>query len=243
MKEDFKLPLSSYQEIVKIILAYNSLDKPASLKELKQTSGINPTIISGNNKFLTCIDVISGSNLKSITEDGKKLAKAIEHKMEEDILKYWREIIYKNDFIRKMISAVKIRNGMDEQGLQSHIRYSSGQKNDRYSKTGSATLIEILKIANIINEVDGKFIVINGEEYDQGNNEQNNKQTEDIKKEDFTQSSDVIPTRLGKLHSSKYLTNININIDLKIGLSDLEGAEEKIKHFIEKMQDDEDENS
>ena len=157
MGEEFKLPTSSYEELIKIIQAYGKATEPSSNDGISKLCSIYPTIISGNNGFLLAVNIIEGAKNKIATDKGKNLARALQYENQDEIAKIWREIVLENDFLSKMISAIKIRKGMDAQSFQSHIAYSSGQDKTKYVKTGSATVIDILKKANLIEEIDGKL--------------------------------------------------------------------------------------
>lgn len=161
MGEDFKLPASSYDELVKIIQAYGRVSEPSSNDEINKLCLIHPSTISRNGAFLLATGIIEGGQKKIATDKGKLLARAIQFDNETEVSRLWREISNENDFLSKMISAIKIRKGMDIQSFQSHIAYSSGQDKTQYVKTGSATVIEILKISNLIEDLDGKLIAKN----------------------------------------------------------------------------------
>ena len=68
MSEIYKLPGSSYEELIKIIRAYAATSKngaAVSLAEVAQSTGMNRTIISRNNGFLTQIKLVSEGNKKT----------------------------------------------------------------------------------------------------------------------------------------------------------------------------------
>ena len=162
MGEEFKLPASSYEELIKIIKAYGQAkENHTSLGELQKLCGVPSTQISRNSGFLLAVNITEGGKIKVVSEKGLILSRALQHDIPEETAKAWRDIINENDFLTKMVTAIKIRNGMDQQSFQSHIAYSSGQSNNKYVKTGSGTVIDILKIANLISETDGKFVGIN----------------------------------------------------------------------------------
>lgn len=78
--------------------------------------------------------------------------------MQEDIRKSWRHIVEEDEFLTKLLTAVRIRNGMDSQTLEAHIAYSAGQPKKPQFMTGARTVIDILKAAELIVEVDGKYL-------------------------------------------------------------------------------------
>ncbi|WP_020156579.1 hypothetical protein [Caldibacillus debilis] len=222
MSEEIKLPASSYEELIKIIMAYGSTKiKEPNLEELSKLCGIPTTTISRNSGFLVATGIIEGGKSKTITEKGKALARALEHNKTDEISRLWREIILENEFLNKMVTAIKIRNGMDHQSFQSHIAYSSGQSNNSYVKTGSNTVIEIIKIAELIVESDGKLIIKN--------------QTDD--------SVNIEETRINSLNKEETGVNnfeinrrngILINIDIKVHakVDELDYLAEKLKKIL-----------
>src|SRR5262249_51835239 len=100
--EVFRLPKSSYEELVKVIRAYGVTDKEVSLPELKQTSGMHETIISSNNAFLGSMGIIEGGKLKKTTPKGRGLAIALQHNLPDQISANWREIVLASEFLGKM---------------------------------------------------------------------------------------------------------------------------------------------
>jgi hypothetical protein len=156
-EEKFKLPWSSYDELIKIIRAYGQVSQAVSLKEISDLSGTNPTIISSNAGFLTAIGILESGAKKIPTPQGRELSQALEHNMSEQIMNHWRRITSGNDFFEKLLTAIKIRNGMDEETLKSHIAYSAGQPRKQRVMTGTRTVIDILFAAGLITEADGKI--------------------------------------------------------------------------------------
>jgi len=155
--EKFKLPQSSYEELVRIIKTYGHVSLPASLEEVSRLSGMNTTMISRNAGFLTAIGVLESGVRKLPTPPGKELAQALEHGINDQITSWWRKIVCENDFFEKLLTAIKIRNGMDEDTLEAHIAYSAGQPKKKQFMTGARTVVDILHAAGLIIESDGKI--------------------------------------------------------------------------------------
>lgn len=156
-EETFKLPGSSYEELCKIIQAYGQLSKPSSLEAVSKTVKINTTIISRNNAFLFAMGLIEGGKLKSPTIVGKKLARALNYDNSNEISEVWREIVNSNEFLIKMLAAIRIRKTMDTATFQGHIAYSAGQSKNTNTMAGAKAIIEIFKIAELITEKDGQL--------------------------------------------------------------------------------------
>jgi hypothetical protein len=157
-EDKFKLPGASYDELVKIIAAYAQLNKDASPAEVSNLAGKPPEEVSRNNGFLAAIGIIEGSpRLRHITKDGLQLARAIEHGIEEDIVRLWRSLCDQSDFVQKVLSAVRVRKGMERSALVAHIVYTAGQRRTPQSTAGANCLVEILSMIHLLVEDNGKL--------------------------------------------------------------------------------------
>jgi len=156
----FPLPISSYKELVKIIQAYGRVGTEASLADVARLAVMNETRVSGNNGFLLSIGVIQGGKKKSITPPGAQLAQALEHEesLPEEAASKWRAVVDSNDFLQKVIAAVRIRKSMDESSLESHVAYSAGQPRTPAVATGARTVIDILEAAGLLKAEGGNLI-------------------------------------------------------------------------------------
>ena len=78
MAENFKLPGSSYEELIKIVKAYatGKVGAPMSLEVVAQTAKMDKTIVSRNNGFLVQLTLISEGNKKAPTQLGSDLGRA-----------------------------------------------------------------------------------------------------------------------------------------------------------------------
>lgn len=230
MAETFKLPASSLEEIIKIIQAYANEKEGVmlSLDDITQSTGIPRTAVSGNNGFLVQIGLITEGNKKSATDIGRSLGRAYISKINYELERIWKEIIAENDFLNRMVSAVRIRNGMDRTNFLNHIIYSSGQKDTTKNRTGANAVIEILKSVNVINEVDGKLTV-----------------TEIMEAEESEQivTDETIDTSQTTRHNPHTVTNIQteqpitINININCSVSEMDELTDKIQKLIKGLSD------
>jgi hypothetical protein len=163
MADEFPLPGSSYKELIKIIQGYGKFGKEASLGDISQLTAIGETVVSANNKFLVATGVIKGGKKKGITPIGGELANALEHNMVDDISQKWRALISNTDFLQKVVAAVRIRKGMDESSLESHVAYSAGQPKTSWVATGARTVVDILKTAGALKEEGGNLVATSPE--------------------------------------------------------------------------------
>jgi len=231
MAEIFKLPISSYEELIKLFQAYaNTKDGVAvALDEISQATGIPRTIVSKNNGFLVQIGVItSEGNKKAVTEAGRALGRAYTSKIDYEIERIWKEIVSDVDFLNRMVSAVRIRSGMDRANLVNHIVYSSGLKDSKESRAGAGAIIEIFKSVGIFNEIDGKLTV--KEEVDFTPQEKTPQTLSPIAIESTTARSAMSIT--GPANNG-----ITININVNCTVEDLDTLSDKIKKMIEQIAD------
>ena len=227
MSETYKLPGSSYEEFVKIIKAYatGKIGIPMTLETVAQTAGMDKTIVSRNNGFLVQLSLISDGNKKSPTQEGLDLGRAYSLKMDEQVTRIWKTIIEKDEFLSRMLSAIKIRNGMEKSSFINHILYSSGSSNNNNTRAGASTIVEIYKVARLVEENDGKIIALDEENigvddfvYDVVNKDQNTGTNQSCK--------------LAQVYSDNKII-ININIDAKV--EDIDVLSDKLKKFIENI--------
>ncbi|MCR5507417.1 MAG: hypothetical protein K6F34_01895 [Lachnospiraceae bacterium] len=157
MADEYKLPASSYEELVKIIKAYGNAktNNPVSLDDLVKSSGMNRTVLSKNNGFLMQIGLVTKGNKKSPTETCQKLAQAYNMNLHEQVETIWKTIIEQDDFITRMISVVNIKGKIPRMEYVNHILYAANCGNANTYRAGASAIIEILKQIRIINEHDG----------------------------------------------------------------------------------------
>jgi hypothetical protein len=156
---EFNLPGSSFEELQKILKGYSHAPDNSNLDSLSKLTGLNRSVISRNNKFLTDINLISGGMKKTATELGKKFGRALEHKQAEDAQKYWRESVQTNEKVSGLVTTVRIKGGMTEKEFSDHVLYVSGQKNNSSNKTGARCVVDVLMAAVLLQEADGKVTV------------------------------------------------------------------------------------
>jgi hypothetical protein len=222
-QEKFKLPRSSYEELCKIINAYGGTSNPASLDDIYKSSGVGKTVISANNKFLLAVEIIEGGVKKSATEKGRKLALALIHDIPEDITKTWKIIVEGNDFLGKMVQAVRIRKGMEISSLEAHIAYSAGETKTPNVMTGARTVIDLLLTSGLVREDNDRIIPVEialGEETITTAEKKSAPSTIKVPTTEVTTQPDVS-------------LNIEVHIDAKP--SELDGLGEKLNALIKTL--------
>lgn len=158
--ETFKMPVSSYEELCKIIKAYGKgkVGTAISLDDLVKVSGMSKTVLSKNNGFLVQMKLITEGNKKAPTELCKKLVNANNLGLKEEICKMWKEIIVNDEFFNNLISFIEIKKILNKSDYIAQIVYVSGCNESPAYRTGASTIIEILKLAEVIEE-DGENLV------------------------------------------------------------------------------------
>lgn len=162
--DGFKLPGSSYAELVKIIRAYAHAPTEASPKEVADRAAIDKTQVSRNNGFLVSVGVLEGGNKKSLTSRGRALANALDLEMPSEISSAWRAVTEESDFLRKVVSAVRIRGGMETSTLRSHIAFTAGVPKKATSMAGAGSVIDSLLVSGLLREQDGKILATQASE-------------------------------------------------------------------------------
>jgi len=156
--EKFKLPGTSYGELIKIITAYATLKKEASPSDVGQAAGKPREEVSRNNGFLVAFGVVEGpSRARRATREGVQLGHAIELQQEEEVARIWRSLAEKSEFAHKVLSAVRVRRGMERSALISHVAYTAGQKRSPQTMAGANCVVDILLLAGLLVEDDGKI--------------------------------------------------------------------------------------
>lgn len=232
MAENYKLPGSSYEEFVKIVKAYatGKVGVPMSLDAVAQTAGMDKTIVSRNNGFLVQLGLISDGNKKSPTQEGYDLGRAYSYKMDEQVVRAWRNIIEADEFLNRMLSAIRIRNGMEKTSFINHILYSSGSSNNNSTRAGASTIIEIYKVAKLIEENDGKIVAVDFVE----------EQVNDVQQNSIADQSEIeqraIPAVTVPIISKTQETSVAININISASVEEIDTLSEKIRTLIESLQ-------
>lgn len=231
-EEGFRLPASSYEEITKLIKAYGNMKEAAVPGQISQLTGQSPTTVSANNAFLVAAGIVEGGKKKIITEKGLALARALEHEMPEEISDKWRVVVLENDFFQKLLSAVKIRKGMDFPTLQAHTAYSAGQSKNKVTMTGAKAVFDILREAAVISEDSGKFTANNLENNISATNNTSQESTTSLEREPASGRTCATP-----IASVATPTGVAITIQVQIQCSpnDIDTLGGKLRHLIKEL--------
>jgi hypothetical protein len=157
-EREFRLPGSSYEELVNIIVAYGTRDEAARPGDVGKLDAVHQSSVSRNNGFLTEIGVLQGEAKKLITPRGRALALALARRDREEIRKNWRAIVATNEFLQNVVAAVKLREGMLYPTVQAYIAHAAGQPRNKPVMTGAGAIVEILKVSGLLREEAGELV-------------------------------------------------------------------------------------
>ncbi len=163
-EREFRLPGSSYEELVNIIVAYGTRDEAARPGDVGKLDAVHQSSVSRNNGFLTEIGVLQGESKKLITRQGRALALALARKDRGEIRRNWRAIIATNEFLQNVVAAVRLREGMLYPTVQAYVAHAAGQPRNKPVMTGAGAIVEILKTAGLLREEAGELVATFDEE-------------------------------------------------------------------------------
>ena len=157
-EREFRLPGSSYEELVNIIVAYGTRDEAARPGDVGKLDAVHQSSASRNNGFLTELGVLQGESKKLITRRGRALALALARKDRVEIRRNWRAIVSTNEFLQNVVAAVRLREGMLYPTVQAYIAHAAGQPRNKPVMTGAGAIVEILKAAGLLREEAGELV-------------------------------------------------------------------------------------
>lgn len=231
-EEPFPLPGSSYDQLVKIISAYANLKDPSSPSDVSKLIGMHATIVSRNNRFLVAVGVLEAGKKKLLTAKGRDLALSLEHNIQQDIVRCWRDLVLANEFLSKLISAVRIRKGMELSTLQAHVAYSAGQPRKSQVMTGAGAVVDILTAAGLLQEEDGKLIEAVGEVESPPNRLHAIDETRRDQEQPPVQieTFPIVTTKLGKKAVA-----LTIQLQIQCSADEIEKLAPKLRAFLKEM--------
>ena len=156
---DFRLPSSSFEAIQRILESYVASRGPAKLDDVAQRAAMGRTQVSGNNAFLTSINLIEGGNIKSLTELGRDVGLATSYPGSPEYTNAWRKVVESSEHLQKIVDAVRIRRGMTTEALETHILLTAGIPKSTTALTGARAIVDLLRAAGRIVESDGTITV------------------------------------------------------------------------------------
>lgn len=224
-EREFRLPGSSYEELVNIIVAYGTRDEAASPGDVSKLDSVHQSSVSRNNGFLTEIGVLQGETKKLITRRGRSLALALARKDQEDIRRNWRAITATNEFLQNVVAAVKLREGMLYPTVQAYVAHAAGQPRNKPVMTGTGAIVEILKIAGLLREEAGELVATFDGELDA---------VEDIVTEELSTGEKADPLLSATVESSEGPA-VKIHLHVQCTADDLEDLAPRLSALLREL--------
>ena len=161
-EEKLSLPRSGYEVITKILHAYALCSgKPASLLDVASKAGLDKTVVSRNNGFLNSLGLLSGGNLKTLTEEGKELAIALGNDMEEDAALSWRRTFLSAPSAKPVLDMLQVQKQIPKEQFVGKVASALGVVSGKAGvSVGINTLAEILLRSGLLKEADGKYSIV-----------------------------------------------------------------------------------
>ncbi len=166
-ESEFRLPGSTYEGLVNIIVAYGTRDEAAGPGDVSKLDAVHQSSVSRTNAFLTAIGILRGETEKIVTRQGRELALALERRESKEVRRTWREIVSKNEFLQNVVAAVKLREVMLYSTAQAYIAHAAGQPRNKPVMTGAGAIIEILKVSDLLREQDDQLVATVDEEFEE----------------------------------------------------------------------------
>jgi hypothetical protein len=230
----FRLPVGGFEQIGRILRSYLRAAKgqpgvAVGLDDVARRAAMNRTAVSGNNAFLASLGVIEGGNNKQLTPLGVTAALTLEHPNTPDAHQAWMAVIESSPDLERIVDAVRIRKGMNEDALLSHIVLTAGVPKTARTLTGARTIVDLLEFAGVLHESDGTFTIAPADGL-----------------ETLTTTGLATPTVLepplasvGPLNVSAGVGRVALNIHLWVNAkdTDLEDLADELKQFLGRLAD------
>ena len=220
-ENEFRLPGSTYEGLVNIIVAYGTRDEAAGPGDVSKLDAVHQSSVSRTNAFLVGIGILRGEREKVVTQQGRALALALEHRDPARIKRNWRQIVSTNEFLQNVVAAVKLREGMLYATIQAYIAHAAGQPRNKPVMTGASAIIEILKVADLLKERDGEIVATVDEEFEE--------------KTSSTSPGMPDPTEISVSANGVETPGVNIHLHVQCTPDDIEDLAPKIKALLEEL--------
>jgi len=230
MAEEFRLPGSSYEELVNIIVAYGTRDEASNPGDVGKLASVHQSSVSRSNAFLTAIGVLQGETTKLVTRRGRALARALARRDRAEIQSRWREIISTSEFLQNVVSAVKLREGMLYGTLQAYVAHSAGQPRNKPVMAGAGAIIEILKSAGLLEEEAGELTATFDDEPDNVLGEKVGEYRESSSTDGFSVSLEGSPNAEPATKPA-----INIHLHVRCSADEIEDLAPRLKTLLREL--------
>lgn len=231
MAEEFRLPGSTYEELVNIIIAYGTRDEASNPGDVGKLNSVHQSSVSRNNAFLAGIGILRGEREKLVTRQGRSLAMALARRDRDEVRRNWRAVVSTSEFLQNVVSAVKLREGMIYPTVQAYIAHSAGQPRNNPVMTGAGTLIEILKAAGLLEEGAGELIAPFDDFEPDFLADANGALSEEVSEPFETEVSTIIEQDVANAESA----SVQIHLHVRCTADDLEDLAPRLKSLLREL--------
>lgn len=235
----FGLPESPYDTVKTILRAmskHGGAGTPLTLQQIAETAALNMRVVSINNRFLLSTGIVTKSgNSFYLTERGAQLALALDYNDVEDAGRAWRSIAAENEFFKKILGALDIREGMEREDFALHIARTAGAPNEPAFVRGGDTVVDVLLEAGLVKESESGKLVVTPEYRTLG--------TAPSRKESVggeQMVGEIAPPSTteakGRAIGTAIVVNINVSLGTETTSDDVNTIASRIKELKEKLQ-------
>jgi hypothetical protein len=167
---------------------------------------------------------------KRATDVDRDLGRALEHNLSDRVQELWRDVVTQNEFMRQLISAVRIRHGMDTSSFLSHVGYSAGIARGGRTALGGRAVLAILVTAGVVQSADGKIVAVRTAEDDRSSGGAK----PNAGASDITDSEPVVMRRSKRNPPTgdfRIIIQVNVNVTAK----ELHGLGEALRRELEAL--------
>ena len=234
LKIKFNLPQSPYEELAQVIKAYSHFPQPTGPDEVGRLVGLESSVVNRNVGFLLAVEILEPGTKKVSTPTGRKLGHALEQDSPADIRTWWRHIILNSDFLKDLLSAIKIRDGVVQQALEAHIVDCAGYPDRMASMSGARTVVDVLKAAELIVDRDGTWALETAGVGQQGGLVPAAQgATDGAGAETVEQTPPEIQTRIAQPRiQASGAVQITIQVNINCQPADVEGLVERLRRML-----------
>jgi hypothetical protein len=145
--------------ILKAYLRAGAYEKPVSYKDAANRSGVHPTVVSSNNKFLVSSGFLTegGRGTFKLSEKATRYVQLLDWEKMEEAKEPLKELLPESPFVKQILDYVNINKKVTKEDLMTKIISILGlPKKSRYT-AGVNSLFEMLTFSGLLQEEDGTY--------------------------------------------------------------------------------------
>jgi hypothetical protein len=152
----------TFDTLNRILQAYlraGAYEKPVSYKDASTRSGVHPTVVSSNNKFLVSTGFLNEESRGTfkLSEKATRYVQLLDWEKTEEAKEPLRELLPESSFVEQILDFVKINKKVTKDELMTKIISISGLPKKRRYMTGVNALFEMLTFSGLLKEEDDAY--------------------------------------------------------------------------------------